>query len=187
MREELFIHRSWTTAGTTGATTGTTGYLRSNGKKSLGFARNKPTGTTGLLSALPTIAGTTGGRPVPPAVQISATKVSADLACRYYRRFTGTTGTGRYHRSEPGTTGSSFSRKTQEKGWHCRYHRPWGPVLPAHLGREEIFLSVCECKRVSQAHWINWLEHLYPHLTNLICIPLDSAAFPKTQQKIKAL
>ena len=88
MREELFIHRSWTTAGTTGATTGTTGYLRSNGKKSLWFARNKPTGTTGLLSVLPTIAGTTGGRPVPPAVQISATKVSADLACRYYRRFT---------------------------------------------------------------------------------------------------
>ena len=141
----------------------TTGYLRSNGKKSLGFARNKPIGTTGLLSALPTIAGTTGGRPVPPAVQISATKVRADLASRYYRRFTGTTGTGRYHRSEPGTTGSSFSRKTQEKDWHCRYQK-------CLLG----ILNIITKSRLSFLILIT-----VPKMPNLSLIPLKPSCHPQ--------
>ena len=115
MRRELFIQKTRTLVGTTGATTGTTGVPRSKCEKAEEDARKMPTGTTGLGSGPPASAGATGERPVPPAVQnLAKQQFCENLAYRYYRRFTGTTGGSRYHRSKPGTTGSSFSRKTQE-------------------------------------------------------------------------
>jgi hypothetical protein len=65
------------------------------------------------------------------------------------------------------------------------------PVLPVKdryyrcTLAEIFFLSVRECKGVSQAHYIDRHEHYSSHLASLICIPLDSAAFPLTQAKIK--
>ena len=106
------------------------------------------------------------------------------FGCRYYRRFTGTTGGSRYHRSKPGTTGSSFSRKLRRRASTAGTTDPEGRYYLLTLA-EKKFPS-CSCVQgVSQAQKLSWSEHPYPHLTNSICIPLDSAAFPRTQAKNK--
>ena len=69
---ELFILEYRIPAGTTDATTGTTGGLKSKWEKTGEDARKGLTGTTGLEPVPPASAGTTGGRPVPPAVKIPA-------------------------------------------------------------------------------------------------------------------
>ena len=109
---ELFILEYRTLAGTIGANTGTTGAPRPKREKAEKDARKRPTGTTGLGPVLPV-----EGR------YHRQCKISQNMSSAGFLP-AGTTGGSRYHRSKPGTTGSSISRKTQERSWHCRYHRP---------------------------------------------------------------
>jgi hypothetical protein len=113
---------------------------------------------------------------------------------RYYRQFISTPTSGlkysgvkmtyRYYRCLTGTTGGIPVLPTvlvSRPPW--RWAKPTGTTGAPRQKR--IFLSVRECKGVSQAHYIDRHEHSSSHLASLICIPLDSAAFPLTQAKIK--
>ena len=71
-------------------------------------------------------------------------------------------------------------------------HHARGEVLTGSTGPEPVLpiqpekLSMCSCVHgVSQAHVNTKLEHSFPHLADLFWIPLDSAAIPITQVKIK--
>ena len=101
-KEERAIYtRVQNTCRSTGATTGTTGVLRSKREKAGEDVRKRPTGTTGLESVPPASAGTTGGRPVPPAVQIPAFSNSAEIWPA------GTTGISPVPPTVAGTTGQT--------------------------------------------------------------------------------
>ena len=124
---------------------------RSKHEKAEKDARKSPTGTTGLGPVPPASAGPTGGRPVPPAVQnVAKQQFCENFACRYHRRFTGTTGGSRYYRSKPGTTGSSFSRKTKERTGTVGTTGPEGRYYRLTLAEKELS-EVRACKCVSQA------------------------------------